>query len=351
MGFSGIAIASAVLFAGTAVIAAPGGSQWISAGGDLQNTRSQPSETKLNVNNVGSLTPKWAFTTGGDVSATPAVDGNTVYVPDWAGNLYAINKNTGSADLEGEHRGSERHPVRQGSGDAGGDRDKVIIGTQGSILVPGGGPGGKVLAFDKPPVRCCGAPWLTLTPLRSSRSQPPCSTAGCTSALRRRRKRSPPSCRATRAARSAAACWRSTSRPARSCGRPPWRRPATAATPCGAVRPPSTPSAGQLYIATGNNYSVPPVGARLRRGAARDPEDTAACLARRQLLRLDLALDLKTGAVRWATRAIPFDAWTVDCLPPPFGDGSNCPEPEGPDYDFGQAPGALHCQRRRGQSA
>ena len=50
-----------------------------------------------------------------------------------------------------------------------------------------------------------------------------------------------------------------------------------------------------------------------------------------------MALDLVTGAVRWATRAIPYDAWTVDCIPF-VGDGSNCPNPAGPDYDFGQAP-------------
>jgi polyvinyl alcohol dehydrogenase (cytochrome) len=50
-----------------------------------------------------------------------------------------------------------------------------------------------------------------------------------------------------------------------------------------------------------------------------------------------MALDLITGAVRWSTRAIPYDAWTVDCIPF-FGDGDLCPNPAGPDYDFGQAP-------------
>jgi hypothetical protein len=33
------------------------------------------------------------FTTGGDVSATPTVSGDVVYFPDWAGNLFAVNKN------------------------------------------------------------------------------------------------------------------------------------------------------------------------------------------------------------------------------------------------------------------
>ena len=149
MGFGGVAVAAAVLFAGTAVIAAPGGSQWISAGGDLQNTRSQPSETKLNVGNVGSLTQKWAFTTGGDVSATPAVDGNTVYVPDWAGNLYAINKNTGQQIWKVSIAAASGVPFDKARATPAVSGNKVIIGTQGSILVPGGGPGGKILAFDK----------------------------------------------------------------------------------------------------------------------------------------------------------------------------------------------------------
>ena len=35
---------------------------------------------------------KWEFTTTGDVSATPAVDGDTVYFPDWGGQLYAVDK-------------------------------------------------------------------------------------------------------------------------------------------------------------------------------------------------------------------------------------------------------------------
>ena len=78
-----------------AAASASGANEWTSAGGDLQNTRNQASENKLSVANVGGLTVKWAFTTGGDVSATPAVDGNTVYVPDWAGNLYAVDKGTG----------------------------------------------------------------------------------------------------------------------------------------------------------------------------------------------------------------------------------------------------------------
>jgi polyvinyl alcohol dehydrogenase (cytochrome) len=96
------------------------------------------------------------------------------------------------------------------------------------------------------------------------------------------------------------------------------------------------PKRGQLYIATGNNYSVPAGVLTCVAGAA-DDAARSACLAADDYFDSIVALDLKTGAVRWATRAIPYDAWTVDCIPF-YGDGSNCPDPAGPDYDFGQAP-------------
>ena len=54
---------------------------------------------------------------------------------------------------------------------------------------------------------------------------------------------------------------------------------------------------------------------------------------------------MNTGAINWATRAIPFDAWTVSCI---FGDGSNCPDPAGPDFDFGQAPALFKVKTAKG---
>jgi polyvinyl alcohol dehydrogenase (cytochrome) len=58
-----------------------------------------------------------------------------------------------------------------------------------------------------------------------------------------------------------------------------------------------------------------------------------------------VALDLGTGKVKWAKRALYYDAWNVGCIetitPPTFaagpGPGPNCPKPTGPDYDFGGA--------------
>src|SRR5262245_7621075 len=69
---------------------------WVAAVHDDQNTRFQNTDHKLGVSNVANLTVKWVFTTGGDVSATPAVDGATVYVVDWAGNLFALDRDSGA---------------------------------------------------------------------------------------------------------------------------------------------------------------------------------------------------------------------------------------------------------------
>jgi hypothetical protein len=50
-----------------------------------------------------------------------------------------------------------------------------------------------------------------------------------------------------------------------------------------------------------------------------------------------VALDLKTGAIKWATRVVPFDTWNGNCIVNEPGLGS-CPEPRGGDLDFGQGP-------------
>src|SRR5258707_15738243 len=69
--------------------------QWRIAGQNLSNSWSQPAEHSISPANVNGLSPKWVFTTGGDVSAAPTVFGDAVYFPDWGGNLFAVKKNSG----------------------------------------------------------------------------------------------------------------------------------------------------------------------------------------------------------------------------------------------------------------
>ena len=77
-----------------AVVFAQGNGQWLSAGQNRNNTRHAATEDIISPANAGELAVKWVFETGGDVSATPAVDGNYVYVPDWAGNIFKIDAAT-----------------------------------------------------------------------------------------------------------------------------------------------------------------------------------------------------------------------------------------------------------------
>lgn len=66
---------------------------------------------------------------------------------------------------------------------------------------------------------------------------------------------------------------------------------------------------GRLYVATGDNYSSP----------ATSMSDAI------------VALDLATGKVAWVRQTTPGDAYNSSCQT----DKQNCPEEDGPDYDFG----------------
>ena len=66
----------------------------------------------------------------------------------------------------------------------------------------------------------------------------------------------------------------------------------------------------QLTVGTGENYSSPADGA----------SDAI------------FALDLATGEVNWVYQATAGDAWNTACG---FGDRTNCPVEDGPDFDFG----------------
>jgi polyvinyl alcohol dehydrogenase (cytochrome) len=64
--------------------------------GNIFNSHSNPFEVRLNAENVSGLRTKWAFTTGGDVSATPTVENDFVYFPDFGGNLFKLNAQNGT---------------------------------------------------------------------------------------------------------------------------------------------------------------------------------------------------------------------------------------------------------------
>jgi polyvinyl alcohol dehydrogenase (cytochrome) len=88
---------------------------------------------------------------------------------------------------------------------------------------------------------------------------------------------------------------------------------------------------GTLFIGTGNNYTVPADVV-----ACQNANPTANCAAPDDSFDAALALDLKTGQVKWAKRLQGSDTWTVACLTS-SGPNPNCPVPSSPDFDLGGA--------------
>lgn len=71
-------------------------SAWDHWGYDLTNRRWGYGETTLNVSNIAAIQPKWTFTAGSDVTATPTVANGRLYVPDWSGKLWCLDAVTGA---------------------------------------------------------------------------------------------------------------------------------------------------------------------------------------------------------------------------------------------------------------
>jgi polyvinyl alcohol dehydrogenase (cytochrome) len=70
---------------------------------------------------------------------------------------------------------------------------------------------------------------------------------------------------------------------------------------------------GSLYVGTGDSYSDPPAA-------------TSDAI---------VALDLKSGGIKWSRQMTSGDAFNLACGAP---DPTNCPEAKGPDVDFGSPP-------------
>ncbi len=77
---------------------------------------------------------------------------------------------------------------------------------------------------------------------------------------------------------------------------------------------------GVLYVGTGNGYAGPP----------------------QKTMNAVIAIDLKTGAHKWIQQTVPNDVWLGQCQSQSKAQGKqvnpNCPDDEGPDFDFSAAP-------------
>ncbi len=321
---------------------------WPFSGQDRENTSSAQNEHIITPANVSRLAVQWEFTTAGDVSATPAVDNEAVYFPDWGGKLHCLDKDTGAAIWSrsvSEYTGVADSVCRATPALTG---DALVIGTQ----LDSSQMGAQVFAVEK---RTGNLLWITRVDdhpgaiitqsaiihgnrvyvgvasaeeaFATDPSYPCCSFRGSMLALDR------------------------------TDGHIVWK---TYMTPEGkgfsgvavwGSSPVIDLKRNSLYIATGNNYTVPQAILDCV-AAGGTPEQVRACVlgvdgSMENYFDSIVALDLQSGAVKWVNNVIPFDAWTVGCI---FEPNVNCPDPAGPDYDFGQGPSLFTLKERGGKN-
>ena len=306
---------------------------WQMSGNDVTNSRNQPAEHVIQRSNVSTLSPKWTFTTQGDVSATPTLDSTAVYAADWAGNLYAISRSAGQQLWS--------HSIAQYDGFSGSisrtspalfNADLII----GDLESPGKThSGANVIAINRqtgtlhwitqvdahPAAEITGPPVVAGSMIIvgvSSNEEGLAAQAGyacCTF-------------RGSVVALDGATgkiLWQTYTVPANG-GQ-------TGGYSGGAVWQPAAVDTanGLVYIGVGNNYSAPQSVEDCQSNASAG--ERASCFDPADYFDTELALSLASGAIRWSRTLQGSDIWTVACtaaMP-----GTPCPSPAGPDFDLG----------------
>jgi polyvinyl alcohol dehydrogenase (cytochrome) len=297
---------------------------WPFSGRDIHNTRNAEEESLLGPSSVADLKPLWTLTTDGNVSATPAVVDGVVYVPDFGGSLWAVEAATGKVIW--------KSAISDYTGVKGSMSRTTPAYWRGSLIMGEGTQtirvleGASMFAVDAKSGRRL---WLTKVednPVAIITSAPVVDdgvvyvgTSSKAEAINE-----PPTFRGSIVALSA------------DDGKILWKTYLTREGYTGVAAWGSTPvvdrDRGLLYVATGNNYSVP-------EGVCRAP-GAADCSPSAPDNYVDsiVALDLKTGRIAWATPTLPADVST------------NFNHEDGPDYDFAQGP-MLFTTEMDGRSA
>jgi polyvinyl alcohol dehydrogenase (cytochrome) len=403
----------AIIVSGFAM-AATAESAWKFYGGDRGNTHFAKDEVDISPETVGDLQVKWVYQTTpdvpidpffplmvGDVTVPPAVKDGVLYFPDWAGNLHAVDAETGTTiwkkffpadySLPGKFMFFSRNtPAVSG--------DKLIVGSQKHLVIPTcpvGAPacvpndGAVVAAIDRqtgdllwstlvddhPAAKITSSPvihekvvlvgvssWEEDFAINSTAQQfggdptepyPCCSFIGSVVALD---------------LQTGEVLWQTYMAPGDD-------------LPDGIIEPGEfgftgvaiyggslsvDPKRRQVYIPTANNYVVPAKVSQCERhrldpGGQPVPDlpDGVSCENINQVVGnyVDsiVALDIRTGEVNWAFAARNYDSFVHTCLVPDFalaffppilgtsptvppGNFASCSDVPGPDFGFGQAP-------------
>jgi polyvinyl alcohol dehydrogenase (cytochrome) len=289
-------------------------SAWNGWGDDVSNTRYQP-KPGLMAADVAKLKVKWAFGFAGETvrSAQPTVVGGRVFVGSSSGAIYSLDAASGCVYWNYDAGAGVRTAISVGKL-AGSDNYVAYFGDTRSFVHAVDAMTGKglwkVKVEEHPSSRVTGAPafyngrlYVPVSSIEEASAMSPkyecCKFRGSVVALD---------------GATGKQIWKSYSVP------DPPQATKTSATgtqlygPAGAAiwsAPTIDTKKKVVYAATGNSYTNVSI-------------NTSNAI---------LAFDLDTGSLLWATQVLPKDNFTMGC-----GRGVNCPEDQGPDFDFGTSP-------------
>jgi polyvinyl alcohol dehydrogenase (cytochrome) len=294
----------------------PADTSWNGWGVSVTNARFQrETVARLSVADVARLKVKWAFGFAGDAAAAvqPSIAGRRVLVANGSGQVHALDLREGCLYWTYDADAKVRTAVALGTigglqagffGDVG--------GTVYSVDVMTGRLRWKRKVDEHPVARVTGTPKLhdgrLYVPVSSAEEfvgadpkYPCCTFRGSVVALD---------------AASGEVAWKTYVIP----DQPKPTRTNKIGTqlygPSGAAiwsSPTIDEKTGTIYVATGDSYSDPVA-------------ETSDAI---------IALDAKTGAIKWSQQMTRGDAFNLACV---GADQTNCPEANGPDVDFGSPP-------------
>ena len=277
------------------------------------NTRYQP-HGGITKDQVPRLKLKWAYGFAGDVTAfaAPTYLNGTIFVGSAGGVVQALEAKTGCLHWTFQANGPVRSAIAAVANASGSDYS-LLFGDQIGLFYSLEAKSGRLLwkhrIDDHEGTRLTGSPgvyagiaFIGAASWEETRSIEPhyacCTFRGSVTALRvadgskvwKTYTIDPP--RKTGVNSAGAQQWGPS-------GAPVWSAPTI------------DPKRGVIYVTTGDNYSSP----------ATATSDAV------------MALDITTGKIRWFQQTTPNDAYTSACR----NHGPNCPEEDGPDYDFGSS--------------
>ncbi|MFF0575953.1 PQQ-binding-like beta-propeller repeat protein [Streptosporangium saharense] len=310
----------------------PSPADWPMGGHDTLNSKSNPFEHKIGTSNADKLAVKWTFTAHGDTSAIPAVVDGAVYIPDWGGYFSKLNARTGAviwsrkvSDWNGIQGGIVRASPTVVDG-------RIYVGDQNG---PQGGQGAHLLAVDAATgdliwkttldehfaAVVTGSPTLHNGVLYQGVSSKEAAVAGLPGYL----------CCTFRGSVSAIEA---------KTGKVLWKKytvPDNGGQIGGfsgggvwSTSPMIDPINRTVVVGTGQNLSVPKTVSDCQSAG----KPATECQPKDNHIDQLLALDLRTGDIKWQAGDIVFDAWTVACEP--NFPHQNCPPNHGGDYDFAE---------------